>query len=141
MSDSYGGNGGLSLRRLSRIIQVLETQERNPNTELEDLWLVQRLGHLPGANMANTTVEASFSVENVFVDEPLGYHTGWSGARFPEGVWGTKEHRAHIWKYCPEIKMVLDMKLSVKCDEKDKRDNERRSIDGDDDIMSGVMPW
>lgn len=136
MHDRFGGNGGLSLRRVSRIMQVLEFQQRHAKTELEDLWLIQRMGHLPGAHMANTTVEASFSVENVWVDEPLGYHTGWSGARFPEDVWGTKEHREHIWKYCPEIKMILNMKLAVKCDDKDKR-----SIEADEDVLSGIMPW
>ena len=83
MHDRFGGNGGLSLCRLSWIIQVLEFQERAPHTEMEDLWLIQRIGHLWGANMANTTVEAGFSVEQVWQEEPLGYHTGWSGARFP----------------------------------------------------------
>ena len=137
MRDRFGGNGGLSLRRLSRIIQVLEFQERHPNTEFEDLWLIQRMGHLPGAKMANTTIEAQFSVEQVWHNAPLGYHLGWSGTRFPEDVWGSKEHRHHIWRYCPELKMVLDMKLQREgCEDgpKDKREVE-------EEMWGRVQAW
>lgn len=116
MKDPYGGNGGLSLRRVSRIVQVLQFQNRRPNTlELEDFWLIQRIGVLPGARMANTTMESRFSVEQVWSNEPMGYHMGWSGKLLPGGVWNDPQQREKIWKWCPEIKLILDMKLDMEC--------------------------
>jgi hypothetical protein len=59
----FGGNGGLSLRRVSKIIEVLRNQEREPGTEPEDVWLTDRLGHMPGAKLANGTASLTFSGE------------------------------------------------------------------------------
>ncbi|RDL35371.1 Uncharacterized protein BP5553_07302 [Venustampulla echinocandica] len=59
----FGGNGGLSLRRVSKIVDVLRNQERFPNSEPEDVWLTDRLGHRPGAKLANGTVSLVFSGE------------------------------------------------------------------------------
>lgn len=59
----FGGNGGLSLRRVSKIIDVLRHQERIPGTEPEDVWLTDRLGHRPGAKLANGTASLTFSGE------------------------------------------------------------------------------
>ncbi len=59
----FGGNGGLSLRRVSKIIKVLQNQEREDNSEPEDVWLTDRLGHIPGAKLANGTVSLTFSGE------------------------------------------------------------------------------
>lgn len=116
MKDPYGGNGGLSLRRVSRMIQVLNFQKRPVGFwELEDLWLVQRIGILPGARMANTTTESHFSVEHVWSDEPMGYHLGSSGALLPVGVWNSRKQREKIWNWCPEIKLILNMRLEREC--------------------------
>ncbi len=134
----FGGNGGLSLRRVSRIIEILRYQERNPDSEPEDVWLTDRLGHRPGAKLANGTVSLTFSGEmhggeGVKVGigkgkgkgkgdlikgiddwrdgfyEPMGYHTGGSGETLHGGIWGTPALRKHIWGYCPEVKMMLKM--------------------------------
>ncbi|KAH8894857.1 hypothetical protein GQ53DRAFT_642384 [Thozetella sp. PMI_491] len=59
----YGGNGGLSLRKVSTIIDVLRNQERVHGSEPEDVWLTDRLGTRPGAKLANGTVSATFSGE------------------------------------------------------------------------------
>ncbi|CZT40630.1 uncharacterized protein RSE6_00267 [Rhynchosporium secalis] len=59
----FGGNGGLSLRRVSKIIDVLRNQQRIQNTEPEDVWLTDRLGHRPGAKLANGTMSLTFSGE------------------------------------------------------------------------------
>ncbi|KAF3903821.1 hypothetical protein AA313_de0206134 [Arthrobotrys entomopaga] len=122
----YGGNGGLSLRRVKPIIELLMTQARpEGHPELEDLWLCNRLAAMPGVNMANGSIEAQFSVEAVWHERPMGYHTGWSGARLPGDVWGTPEKRKHIYEYCPEMKMTIAMKLEREgCDGKMKRDEE-----------------
>lgn len=138
----WGGNGGLSLRRVSRILDVLRLQERAHDSEPEDVWLTERLAHLPGACPANGAVSLAFSGEihsgvperledAVLRDgaianngsaylrglddwrdgfyEPMGYHTGGSGVWMHAPIWGTPEKRAHIWNYCPEVKMTLAM--------------------------------
>jgi hypothetical protein len=61
--SSFGGNGGLSLRRVSKIIDILKHQTRIPHTEPEDVWLCDRLGHRPDAKMANGTMSLAFSGE------------------------------------------------------------------------------
>ncbi|RYP11663.1 hypothetical protein DL765_007653 [Monosporascus sp. GIB2] len=62
-SGRFGGNGGLSLRRVSPMIDVLRQQVRLENSEPEDTWLADRLAHRPGAKMANGTVSLTFSGE------------------------------------------------------------------------------
>lgn len=59
----WGGNGGLSLRRVSTMIDVLRNQVREENTEPEDVWLAERVSHRPGARVANGTVSLTFSGE------------------------------------------------------------------------------
>ncbi|KAI0998483.1 hypothetical protein K3495_g9715 [Podosphaera aphanis] len=136
----FGGNGGLSLRRVSKIIQILKKEQRVPFSEPEDVWLTNRLYHLPDSKLANGSIGLSFSGEmyagkkekisgssdsskagnlvkgiddwRVGFYEPMGYHTGSSGNKFHSAVWGTDELRQHIWSYCPEIKMILDMDLA-----------------------------
>jgi hypothetical protein len=64
----WGGNGGLSLRKVSAIIDILRNQERTPKEENgggvpEDVWLAERLAMRPNAKMANGTVSIFFSGE------------------------------------------------------------------------------
>ncbi|KAI9681111.1 MAG: hypothetical protein M1817_002393 [Caeruleum heppii] len=107
--DRFGGSGGFSLRRMSRIKQVLQFQTRQDEGDAEDRWLVPRVGLLPGAQMANASQEASFGVEGVWHERPMGYHVAPDDLH--HDVWDVEEHRQEIFKYCPEIKMILKMKL------------------------------
>jgi hypothetical protein len=59
----WGGNGGLSIRRVSAIIDILRNQVRVDGSEPEDVWLAERLGHRPGSKLANGTVSLTFSGE------------------------------------------------------------------------------
>lgn len=59
----WGGNGGLSLRRVSAMIDVLANQVRVDGSEPEDVWLAERLGHRPNSKVANGTVSLTFSGE------------------------------------------------------------------------------
>lgn len=63
VNSKFGGNGGLSLRRVSAIVDVLRNQERQFGSEAEDVWLSERLGNRPGARMANGTISLTFSGE------------------------------------------------------------------------------
>lgn len=110
-TSTFGGNGGLSLRKVSRILQVLQTQERKPGDEqLEDLWLSSRLQQLGGAHMADASLSKTFSVESVWDERPLGYHVGWLGVHH-EQIWDDEKQVEHILEYCPEVKIILDMQL------------------------------
>ncbi|KAF3918439.1 hypothetical protein ABW21_db0201755 [Orbilia brochopaga] len=107
----YGGNGGFSLRRISHILRLLESQVRFADEPLEDHWMTERLAHMPGTKMANGTEEMAFSVELVPYPRPLGYHTGWGGKLLMASVWTWKKDRDQILGYCPEMKMFLPMLL------------------------------
>jgi hypothetical protein len=133
-SARFGGNGGLSLRRVSAIMEILRSEDRLPYSEPEDVWLSLRLGHRPGAKLANGTASLAFSGEEYSgkeesvkengelrsdlmkgIDdwrdgfyEPMGYHTG-SGEFLHPQIWGTQALRQHIWRYCPEVKIILPM--------------------------------
>ena len=61
--SGWGGNGGLSLRRVSLIVDILRNQERANDTEPEDVWLSERLGHYPGGRPANGSVSLTLSGE------------------------------------------------------------------------------
>ncbi|KAL8667740.1 MAG: hypothetical protein Q9168_007213 [Polycauliona sp. 1 TL-2023] len=108
-ASRYGGNGGLSLRRVSAIVQILREQNRLPNSEPEDVWLTSRLGHRPGGNVANGSLSLTFSGENIYHDTPMGYHVGGSGRFLSGGIWGTPELRQHAYDYCPEVKITMEM--------------------------------
>ncbi|RDL34797.1 uncharacterized protein BP5553_07925 [Venustampulla echinocandica] len=83
----HGGNGGLSLRKVSKMLQVLKAEDRKDGDgELEDLWLTNRMVRLSGANMPNATVSKTFSVESVWDEKPLGYHVGWLGVHHPQYI-------------------------------------------------------
>jgi hypothetical protein len=109
----FGGNGGLSMRRVSSIMTVLRHQQRLNNSEPEDVWLTERLGHLPNSQVANGSESLGFSAESIWVDRPMGYHTGGSGAVLASGVWGDPGKRQQIWEYCPEVKITLGMDMTT----------------------------
>ncbi|RDW61286.1 hypothetical protein BP5796_11178 [Coleophoma crateriformis] len=111
LGNQYGGNGGLSLRHIPPIVRVLEAEKRVPESEWEDLWLCNRLGMLPEANMPPPSVERHFSVEAIWTEKPFGYHLRGSGALLAGEIWDKPELRKQIYNYCPEIKIVLSMEL------------------------------
>ena len=111
LRGAWGGNGGLSLRHVPPIIKLLEKEKREPGSELEDRWLSDRLGPMPGTNMPNGEIESHFSVEGVWADEPFGYHLRGSGTLLAGEIWANETLRKKIMDYCPEIKIALDMDL------------------------------
>ncbi|KAK1979957.1 hypothetical protein LZ30DRAFT_751036 [Colletotrichum cereale] len=81
----WGGNGGLSIRRVSAMIDILKYQQRVDNSEPEDVWLAERLAHRPGSKVANGTVSLYFSGE---------MHSG-NGAKVKGGEDATLEAAAN----------------------------------------------
>ena len=112
LEDRFGGNGGLSLRRVSKVLEVLQFQTRLDNTFSEDQWMASRVGLVPGANMAPPAVEKEFAVEDIWTERPMGYHINPTvGPGNSQDVWDDPAKRKMIYEYCPEIKIILDMRL------------------------------
>lgn len=115
--DRFGGNGGLSLRRVSAIRRVLTFQVRYNDTEPDDEWFGKRLRVLPGERVA-TGDEGVLAVEDVYYEKPMGFHVRGGGEKLKEEVWKNPERRKAIFEYCPELSLIMDMKLErERCDD------------------------
>jgi len=94
---SFGANGGLSLRRRERILEVLDKWDWDNHTP-EDVWYwlhMQELGSpLPSGDIAKT-----FSVEQIWYDKPLGYHQARIKGQSKFG---------ELDKWCPEYKLTTE---------------------------------
>lgn len=130
------------MRKVSSIITVLRNQVRINYSEPEDVWLSERLGHLPGAKLANGTISNVFSVENTYADNPMGYHLGHSGKGNPSAYLGSPEKRQKVFDYCPEIKMLTDMDaeqyMPGHCNENWKRTEAK---EGENAVLGEFIPW
>lgn len=95
---------------MSAIKQVLGFQARFNDSEPEDEWFGKRLVLLPGHKVA-AGVEEALAVEDVYFDNAMGYHVRGGGQDIPDSVWRNPEQRKKIFEYCPELTMIMDMKL------------------------------
>lgn len=109
-NDRYSGNGGLSLRRVSAIRRVLAFQARHNDTDPEDEWFGKRLLSLPEERVTSSS-DPIFTVEDVYHERPMGFHVRQGGASLADGVWKDQRRRKGIFEYCPELGLVMDMKL------------------------------
>lgn len=110
--DHFAGNGGLSFRRISAVRRILGFQSRYNNTDPEDEWFGKRITVLPGALVADAQEEQHFSVEDVWHESPMGYHARNGGQDLADDVWKSEQKRKKIFQYCPEISMIMPMKLT-----------------------------
>lgn len=102
--DVPGGNGGLSLRHVPTIVDMLKTKSRPVGyRQWEDTWLAEMLVD----TAAPPVEEIHFSVESIYTEYPLGYHLRGSGLLMDGGVWSNGTRRRQIFEYCPEVKMLL----------------------------------
>jgi len=115
---SAGGNGGLSLRHIPSIIKVLKNDTRKTNDTIwEDRWICDRLSNKAPANIAQT-----FSVESVYYERPLGYHLRGSGRQMDPKIWSNSTLKRHIFRYCPEIKIIMgNMNLETASDRAEEK--------------------
>lgn len=128
-----GGNGGLSLRHIPPILEVLEKKARPAGPPWEDRWLCDRLQELDATKMPGPEIEVTFSVESQWYEKPFGYHLIGSGKTLVRDIWDNKERREHILEYCPEIKIALDMDLIRETERLTKELKELKSpkVDGE----------
>ncbi len=119
--DRFSGNGGLSIRRVSAIKRVLSFQERYNDTEAEDEWFGKRIYILPGAKVASGA-DGALTVEDVYIDNSMGFHVRDGGNELADDVWKDPAQRKKIFSYCPELTMIMEMKLErERCDGDDKK--------------------
>lgn len=105
---------------MSRIKQVLNFQYRQDDGDPEDRWFTGRIGTLAGARTPTAEKEAQFCVQDVWHENPMGYHISSGGTSPHPAVWEVPEQRKKIFAWCPEVKMILDMKFkSERCAEED----------------------
>ncbi|KAL8946959.1 MAG: hypothetical protein Q9222_006716, partial [Ikaeria aurantiellina] len=115
----WSGGGGLSLRRVSRIHQVLQFQSRQDDGASEDRWLWERVKVLPGIKLPKPEVEKTFAVEGIWDEKPMGIHVPSSEPSLLKEAWEDADRRRELFKWCPEVKMIMDMKLErERCQEK-----------------------
>ncbi|OIW34071.1 hypothetical protein CONLIGDRAFT_652440 [Coniochaeta ligniaria NRRL 30616] len=108
--DRFSGNGGLSLRRVSAIRRVLNFQARYNNTQPEDEWFGTRVYILPGAKVASGS-DGMLAVEDVYKENAMGFHVRNGGTQLADAVWKDRKQRQAIFNYCPELSLIMDMKL------------------------------
>ncbi|KAF7518831.1 hypothetical protein G7054_g13324 [Neopestalotiopsis clavispora] len=121
--DRFSGNGGLSIRKVSTIQRVLKIQERLNDTGAEDEWFGTRLWVLPGAKVASGQ-NGQLTVEDVYIPKPMGFHVRDGGKNLPDSVWKNPNQRHEIFEYCPELSLIMDMKLEVeRCPGDDRNGN------------------
>ncbi|KOS19308.1 hypothetical protein ESCO_000164 [Escovopsis weberi] len=141
--DRFSGHGGLSLRRVSVIKRVLGFQSRANNTEPEDVWFGKRVAALPGARVASR-LDGVLSVEDVYAERPMGFHVRGGGAALGGELWADAGRRRAMLEYCPELSIVMDMKLERERCPDDDGDGHRPpgagvlDADWDGDLGGGV---
>ncbi|TVY57095.1 hypothetical protein LSUE1_G009810 [Lachnellula suecica] len=126
-NDRFAGNGGLSLRRVSTVKRILGFQSRYNDTEPEDEWFGKRITLLPGAKVATGAEENHLSVEDVYFEKPMGYHVRDGGENLADDVWKDPAKRKKNFDYCPELAMIMPMKLERERCEGDNKHGEIKS--------------
>ncbi|RFU24001.1 hypothetical protein B7463_g12337, partial [Scytalidium lignicola] len=108
-----GFNGGLSLRNRNMMLDIIaksnftaEREELPEPISVEDQWFYKKMLELPnkadgspGACFPTMEVAASFAVQSVWDESPLGYHqvTMWQS-----------ENLTAITKWCPEWRLLKE---------------------------------
>jgi hypothetical protein len=109
-----GYNGGLSLRNRSMMLDIVnkfsweaEKKEgiislegcvtQRPCLKFEDQWFYHKMKEIPGARLPTKEVAATFAVETVWYDTPLGYHQveRWNSGKMDQ-----------VAEWCPEYRMA-----------------------------------
>ncbi|KAI1375931.1 hypothetical protein F4677DRAFT_446091 [Hypoxylon crocopeplum] len=118
---SYNGDGsssdeGLSLRRVSTIKRVLESHSRYDGSSPEEEWFRTRISTLPNTRVASNT-RRQLAMKGTYFPSLMGFHVGDSIGQPSNGWWDNSALRMKILNYCPELSIIMDMKLEKeRCD-------------------------
>ena len=94
------GNGGLSLRKKSKMLEIIRRQEWN-GTINEDLYF----SFYPGLYKPSASQAANFSVESVYSESSFGLHNCWT-----QGL--TDEQMANLLKMYPLLPELIRLQGS-----------------------------
>ena len=72
-NKDWVGNGGLSLRKKSKILDILKKSKRNSNQN-EDVFFTEKEHNL---KIPDITTANKFSNEGIYSDESFGVHKPW----------------------------------------------------------------
>lgn len=76
---------------------------------------------LPGEKVASG-LDGVLAVEDVYVERPMGYHIRDGGSNLNADVWKDNAQRLKMFEYCPELSLIMDMKLErERCEGDDKQ--------------------
>ena len=68
--------------------------------------------------------KGQLAVEDVYIPNPMGFHVKDGGVDLADTVWKNHSQRKSIFEYCPELSLLMDMKLEVeRCEKDDKEGN------------------
>lgn len=86
------GNGGLSLRKKKACLEILSLPEMDDYRHYpEDVFFAIGIHFLPHANKCPEHIAGSFSVENVYHPDPLGWHRAYD--YLPREEWDVLKER------------------------------------------------
>ena len=106
---------------MSAIKRVLKFQSRYNDTSTEDEWFGKRVINLPGTKVA-AGENGQLAVEDIYIPEPMGFHVRDGGNHLADAVWKDPDQRKEIFTYCPELSLIMDMKLEMeRCPGDDKK--------------------
>lgn len=110
VADNALNRGGLTLRRVSKVKHILSLQKRHNDTEPEDEWFGRRMAALAG-DKVTSRFDGTLAAETLLKEKPIGYNTRSTGATVEHRSWKSADARRQILDYCPELSMVMGMRL------------------------------
>lgn len=95
MTDNYDvGNGGLSLRRKSKMLEILDNKKKFTN---EDTYF----SYYDNIKKPNAQIAQEFSIETTFYDKPFGIHKIWN--------YLNEKDLSKLISVYPEIKTLIEL--------------------------------
>jgi hypothetical protein len=95
LPDMNGGNGGFSLRKKSKMLEIIS--KNNYNNENEDVYFSKY-----STNTPNRDLSKKFSVEGIYYDFPIGIHKPWVKNHL------SKKDLNKLKQNCPEISSIFN---------------------------------
>lgn len=110
MEWDWAGTGGLTLRRVSTVRRFLRDFPRTNDSIPEGEWFGSGLPIMPGARVA-PEIQTQAAAENTGNIARL--QIGYDRHQLSGPAWGDAAKRREILDYCPELSLIMDMKLEV----------------------------
>lgn len=113
MSNSWhGGTNGISLRKVSKVKRALKRLPKHFSLDMGygDPLVMQAIENLPGSVVPTPEKNTVFAMESDWSERPMAYHPTISMIKQQPG-WLKENGRRGIFDHCPEVKIIMDMKL------------------------------